>query len=238
MLFIGLPFSASSAISKELCSQHSGKRILRKHSLYYEFEKEASKRERDYFVFAVLRHPMEIAVTTYEKMRVNAKGNFTNPKLFAENGGHITRKQRIQFEFIHKNRATFQKYFSKFFIQTYDNLASFTIQHCDYVIRYENITQDYLIALKKVGIKNPRPLPVFNKTVGKNPKIIDYYTDDIKDKAIAVFAPFLEKYNYSFPENWGFVKSSIKSQVQFRALAVLRKINQKYIKKLPKNSFF
>ena len=92
-LFIGLPFSASSAITKELHAKYDGKPFLRKHSLYHEFEKVATKEELDYFVFAVLRNPMEIVVTVYEKMKTNAKGNFTNPDLFAENEGHITKKQ-------------------------------------------------------------------------------------------------------------------------------------------------
>ena len=81
-LFIGLPFSASSAISKELHIKYEGESSLRKHSLYYEFERTASKEELKYFVFAVLRNPMEIAITVFEKMKANAKGNFTNPSLF------------------------------------------------------------------------------------------------------------------------------------------------------------
>ena len=52
-LFIGLPFSASSAISKELHLQYEGESLLRKHSLYYEFKKGATKKELEYFVFAV-----------------------------------------------------------------------------------------------------------------------------------------------------------------------------------------
>ena len=81
-LFIGLPFSASSAITKELYKEYEGKPILRKHSLYQEFLKIANDKEKKYFVFAVLRNPLEIAVTVYEKMKSNAKGNFTNPTLF------------------------------------------------------------------------------------------------------------------------------------------------------------
>ena len=34
--------------------------------------KNATKEEKEYFVFAVLRNPMEIAITVYEKMRTNA----------------------------------------------------------------------------------------------------------------------------------------------------------------------
>ena len=41
-LFIGLPFSASSAITKELNKEYEGKPLLRKHSLYQEFIKKRS----------------------------------------------------------------------------------------------------------------------------------------------------------------------------------------------------
>ena len=115
-LFIGLPFSASSAITKELHAKYEGEPYLRKHSLYHEFIKAATIQEKDYFVFAVLRNPMEIAVTGYEKMKANAKGNFTNPDLFKENGGHITKNHRIRFNYIKDNNATFQEYFLKFHI--------------------------------------------------------------------------------------------------------------------------
>ena len=233
LLFIGLPFSASSAISKELYLQYGGKSLLRKHSLYWEFKKVATKEQREYFVFAVLRNPMEIAVTMYEKMNKNAKGNFTNPELFVENGGHITKNHRQKFDFIHNKKATFQEYFTKFFKNPYDNLASLTIDHCDYVISYENIVEDYLTCMKKAGIKNPKPLPIANKTEGKNEDICSYYTDDIKKEAIFIFGPFLEKYNYSFPASWGKVSPSIKSRLYFMVLSSLRKINQRFLKKQP-----
>ena len=88
-----------------------------------------------------------------------------------------------------------------------------------------------MLALKKAGISNPKPLPVANKTVGKNNDLLTYYTNDIKEISIAVFGPFLEKYNYSFPEEWGAVKIPFKSKLEFLVLGVLRKINQKYFKK-------
>ena len=233
-LFIGLPFSASSAISKELHLQYKGEPYLRKHSLYHEFEKVATKEEKEYFVFAVLRNPMEIAVTVYEKMRANAKGNFTNYELYKENGGHITKKHREKFNFILDNNASFQEYFLKFHTKPYDNLSSITLDNCDFVIRHENITEDYVIALKKVGVKNPRSLPVANKTIGKKKDLSEYYTEEIKQQAICVFGPFLEKYNYSFPENWGMIKVPYLSIFKFKIFGVIRKINEKYFKTHPK----
>jgi len=230
-LFIGLPFSASSAISKELHLEYDGEPYLRKHSLYHEFENLATKSELEYFVFAVLRNPMEIAVTVYEKMKANAKGNFTNSELFSENGGYITKQHRERFNYIKDNNSSFQQYFKKFHQKPYDNLSSLTIDDCDFVIKYETIAEDYLLALKKAGVSNPKPLPVANKTVGKKNDLLGYYTNDIKGISIAVFGPFLEKYNYSFPEEWGVVKTPLKSKLEFLVFGVLRKINQKYFKK-------
>jgi len=230
-LFIGLPFSASSAISKELYLNYEGEPFLRKHSLYYEFEKLATEAELKYFVFAVLRNPMEIVVTVYEKMKANSKGNFTNPELFSENGGHITKHQRKRFNYIKDNNSSFQQYFKEFYHKPYDNLSSLTIDNCDFIIRYENISEDYLSALKMSGVSNPKPLPVANKTAGKKNDILAYYTSDIKEISISVFGPFLHKYNYSFPEEWGEIKVSFKSKLEFLLLGFLRKINQKYFKK-------
>jgi len=230
-LFIGLPFSASSAITKDLYAKYEGEPYLRKHSLYQEFIKVATKKEKDYFVFAVLRNPMEIAVTVYSKMKTNAKSNFTNPELFKENGGHITKLQRLKFKFIKNNNTTFQEYFLKFYTKPYDNLSRITLNNCDFIIQYENIANDYILALKKAGINNPSPLPVANKTVGKGKELSLYYTDEIRDRAILVFGPFMQKYGYNFPDNWGKVRVSKIKIAQFRVMSILRNLNEQYIKK-------
>ena len=66
-----------------------------------------------------------------------------------------------------------------------------------------NIAEDYLKALINAGVDNPSPLPVANKTANKKKDLADYYTEDIKSQAIHVFGPFLNMYNYSFPQDWG-----------------------------------
>jgi len=222
-LFIGLPFSASSAITKELYKEYEGKPYLRKHSLYHEFLKVATEEEKKYFIFSVLRNPMEIVVTVYEKMKANAKGNFTNPDLFTENGGHINKKQRERFNFIHNNNASFQEYFKKFFNKPFDNFSRLTIDNCDYVIRYENISEEYKTALVKAGIKNPKELPVANKTSGKKEDLNEYYTEDIQNLALFVFGPFLEKYEYDIPRNWKFQKIPFSAYFLFHVGGIIRK---------------
>ena len=235
-LFIGLPFSASSAITKELNKEYEGKPLLRKHSLYQEFIKIANDKEKKYFVFAVLRNPLDIVVTVYEKMKSNSKGNFTNPTLFSENGGHITKKQRERFNFIQNNNASFQQYFKKFFNKPYDNYASVTLENCDYIIRYENINEDYKTALKNAGIKNPKPLPIANKTAGKKQDLNEYYTEDIQSLALFVFGPFLEKYNYDIPNNWKFKNIPFSSHFLFLVGGLLRKIKWKFMNKSSRES--
>lgn len=234
-LFIGLPFSASSAITKELNLQYEGKPYLKKHSLYNDFRKRATQEELNYFVFAVLRNPMETVVTAYLKMKENTKGIFTNPLLYKENGGHITINQRKKFKFIQKNEANFEEYFLKFYTKPYDNFSRFTIKYCDFIIRYENIQNDYILALTKAGVKNPRPLPFENKTNNKEKEIESYYTPKIKKRAISVFGPFFKKYKYSFPKEWGAVRISKINIIKFEILGFLRVVYQYWIKNQSKN---
>ena len=55
---------------------------------------------------------MEMAVTIYEKMKNNSKGNFTNPNLFSENGGHITKNhQKKNINIFMKNQRVFSNSF-------------------------------------------------------------------------------------------------------------------------------
>ena len=176
---------------------------------------------------------MEIAVTVYEKMKTNAKGNFTNSDLFKENGGHITKNHRIRFNYIKDNNATFQEYFLKFHNKPYDNYSSMTIDNCDFIIRHENIAEDYLLALNKAGVETPFSLPVVNKTAGKKNDLSEYYTKDIRRQTIYIFGPFLAKYNYCFPENWGDINIPLSSTIKFKIMSVLRRANERFVKKHP-----
>ena len=154
-VFIGLPFSASSAISKDLHEKYAGKPYLRKHSLYSDFKKQTNKLKLNYRVFAVLRNPMEITITSYEKLKLNPNNIYTNSVFFKENGGHVSKNQRKKYNFIKNTQANFQEFFLEFYKYPYDNLASSTIDACDFVIRYDKLQKDYLNVLKKLGIKNP-----------------------------------------------------------------------------------
>ena len=229
-VFIGLPFSASSAISKDLCDKYEGKPYLRKHSLYSDFKKQTNKSKLKYRVFAVLRNPMEITITSYEKLKSNPNNIYTNSILFKENGGHISKKQRKKYNFIKKNQATFQEFFLEFYKYPYDNLASLTIDDCDFIIRYDKLQEDYLKVLKKIGVKNPTELPVKNKSKTKLSDITSYFNSEIRERSVSVFGPFMMKYNFKFPKNYGETKVHKKYIIKFKVLGFLRKLFYKFRK--------
>ena len=89
-------------------------------------------------------------------MKTNPKGNFTNPNLFTENGGHINKKQRERFNFIPKKNASFQEYFKNSYNIPFDNYSSITLDNCDFIIRYENINEDYKNPITKAGVKKSK----------------------------------------------------------------------------------
>ena len=78
-VFVELPFTASTAISRELWEHYGGRRVLRKHSSYREFLKYASPEQRAYFVFSGMRNPLDEAVSLYVKLRTNHRNNYTKP---------------------------------------------------------------------------------------------------------------------------------------------------------------
>ena len=230
-IFIGLPFSASTAISKHLSEKYEGKPLLRKHSLYFEAKSQLSTKQKDYFVFSVIRNPMEIVATSYEKLKQNPNNMFENKKLFKENGGHINKRQRKKYNYIKQNQASFQDFFLKFYNTPYDNLASLAVDDCNYVIRYENIIEDYKNLLTLLKVKNIEPLPVQNKSSSKKKNLKDYYTKDIINRSVMVFGPFFKKHKYEFPNYFNDPKVSIFSLVWFNIISQLKKLKYTFTNK-------
>ena len=90
--------------------------------------------------------------------------------------------------------------------------------------------------MKNAGIKNPKSLPLANKTVGKKQDLNEYYTEEIQSLALFVFGPFLEKYNYDIPNNWKFKNIPFSSHFLFVVGGLLRKIKWKFMKKSSRES--
>jgi len=189
-IFIQLEKTASTAIAKELEENYNGKKILWKHARYEDFLYAADKKQKKYFAFAGIRNPLDIAVSRYH-LRKLGKGNNKN------------KNNLRQYLFIRKTNADFSRFFKKFYAKyIYDDWKSKKFQSLDYIYHYENLQKDFKELLKKIGIKQKRPLPLFNKTPEKKQDIYSYYTEDIQPLAMIIFQPYMKKHGYKFPKDW------------------------------------
>ena len=222
-LFVEMPHTASTAISQELCENYAGVPILHKHAHYHEFLESATASEKEYFVFAGVRNPLDMVVTRYFKRRTDHQGFFTDPRHWQKHGGHVSDKALREFRFISAHGADFPAYFREFYKIPYDSWGSPSPADFDFVIRYEKLQADFAKVLELLGIKPKRPLPVVNPTDEKGDDFWSYYTPLVRDQTKRVFGPYMRKWGYDFPPDWGDHSVPWLSQVQFNVLGLLRR---------------
>jgi hypothetical protein len=217
-LFVEIPHTGTTAISRELCDLYEGKRILRKHAYYPDFLEVASAEEKAYFVFAGVRNPLDEVVTRYFKLKTNHSGVYTNPSRRIQHGGHITPAGLRRYRFAKASNADFAAYFLRFYRLPFTNLCNISRQTFDFVLRFENLQQDFSKVLGLLGVEQERPLPVVNKTADRERDFWSYYTADVRERAIRVFGPFMMLWGYEFPAEWGDVSIPWSSRMLFRIL--------------------
>lgn len=181
-IFVGLPFSASSAISKELVENYDGKPILGKHSNITDLIR--LRDINDFIVFAVYRDPLEINFTQYSKYLGNAHNVYTDPECFIENGGWVTKRARKFYTLVHGEKIDFELYVRKVHKTPYDSVYSMNRKYLDYIVDFSDLNESFHDCLKMIGIDPIRDLPIFNKTKNKH-----RYTIGRKLKN-RVFGPF------------------------------------------------
>jgi hypothetical protein len=199
-LFVELPRTGTTAIHDELIKHYDGEEILNKHSTYRDFLKIATEEEKKYFVFSCIRNPMDRIVSLYLKLK-NPAGQFKNP--------HYRKSKSIsalifnrRLNYIHKYNPPFSEYFKKFYKMPYDDWSSLDHHRFNFLLRFENLNDDFKALLKKIGLEEVRELPIVNKTNFKN-KYLEYFTPDTYKRACKVFGPFMSKFGYEFPPEWG-----------------------------------
>ena len=218
-----MPHTASTAISQELCQYYDGISILHKHAHYYEFIQELGDKADRYFTFAGVRNPLDVAATLFYKKKTNHQGFFTDPVHWRINGGHISRAELKKYHYIQDQNASYPRYFRKYYKFSYDSWGSPSPDDFDFVIRYEQLQQDFSQILLQLNLDQVRPLPVVNKTGEKKVDFWTYYSSEIKQHTIQVFGPYMQLWEYSFPDSWGNITISSWHVQQFRILRFLRK---------------
>ena len=219
-LFVELPNTGSTAIRRELCELYGGEPILSKHSYYEEFLRTASPEEKTYFTFSCIRNPLDIAVSLYFKYKTNWKDVFTDPEL---TGLRPPTPVQRRYEFIQRNDADFATYFKRFYRLPYDDWSSLSHKAFDYVIRFERLDRDFAQVLDMLKIPQQRPLAVVNRTAEKSDDFWSYYTPEIRNQAVKRFGPFMERWSYGFPSDWGDTSVTFSSRFLFEIMGLFRR---------------
>jgi hypothetical protein len=212
-LFIELPHTGSTAISTELCENYDGERILKKHALFHEFQGIATKGKK-YFVFSCIRNPLDEVVSTYFKFKTD----------------QITDRHRASLQradFAQNSNSNYPAYLKQFYKFPYDNWSCLAHKQFDYVIRFENLQSDFQTVLGKIGLEQKRPLPVVNATNQKK-HYLTYYSPEIYVYAKYVFGPFMKRWDYAFPAEWGDSSVPFLAEVLFSIFRLFRKIYWRY----------
>ena len=220
-LFIEIPLTASWAIRHELCEHYAGEPILHKHACYPEFRRVTSRKQKDYFVFATVRNPLDAAVSRFVKYKTDHKGAFSDPetvdRLRAEEA------DIEKFRFVQRADAGFEDYFDRFHRRPYNSMLELSRDHLDFVIRYENLQKGFSRVLQLIGIDQAGPIPMMNKTERKRRDWTSYYTAEIIDPSKRVFGPFMRRWGYEFPAHWGPYSPRWRDELAFRLLAVAQR---------------
>lgn len=166
-IFIGLPFCASSAISKELVEEYDGRAILGKHSNITDLISLGFD-VSEYFIFAVYRDPLDMKFTQYTKITNNSHEAYTNPEYFVENGGWVTKKARKLYKHVQSKNLDFESFIKFSHKLPFDSVYSLNKKHLDYIVDFKDINNSFKECLRKIGISPKRDLPSFNATKKKN----------------------------------------------------------------------
>jgi hypothetical protein len=217
-VFVELPHTGSTAISAELRELYDGSKILRKHARYSEFLRVASATEREYFAFSCIRNPLDVAVSLYFRYKTDHHGRYSEPR------GVVTRSDVELFRFIQQTGADFPTYFKRAFRRPipYDNFSREAHRQLDFVLRFENLADDFAKALTMIGIEPRRRLPVVNRTSQRRSDFASYYPPEMVPRAKWVFGPFMEQWGYEFPHAWGSPRVPFTARLAFRGVRFLR----------------
>ena len=188
VIFIGIPVSASSAISKELLEHYDFEPLFHKHSnIPLLIAKRPDIQLKEYTIVAVKRDPVDVAFTSYNKTKNNAHNAYTDPKYFVENGGHVTRNARKIYTRLKQKNWSFDEYVRNVYrLLPYDNYLSYNQPYINFTIDSKNINEGFQALLAKSGLESKGQLPVYNKTT----KIADrpiISTETMK----SAFGPFI-----------------------------------------------
>ncbi|HXG40434.1 MAG TPA: sulfotransferase family 2 domain-containing protein [Candidatus Limnocylindrales bacterium] len=219
-VFVELPRTGSTAVRQELRELYDGRPVLDKHATYGEFLRIARPEQRRYFVFSAIRNPLDDAVSRYFKLKTDHKQRFTGRQ-----GRHKRLVNRIiderMYRYLERTNADFPTFFLHFYRLPYDTWASLDHERFDYVMRFERLAEDFETVLRTIGIEPQRPLPIVNRTSGRDRNFAVYYPPETWQRARRVFGPYMERWGYEFPAEWNLEPPSTLHRAEYRLFSAL-----------------
>jgi hypothetical protein len=163
---------------------------------------------------------------------MDSVGEITNPKQRSERGlGGVNKDTVNFFNWVQSDNPGFLTFLRRLHRLPYNNQISIVQHRVDYIIRFENLQSDFSELLKRLDIEQKRPIPSTNKTQKKDGNsFLDYYTPETYEYAKRIFGPFMQKWDYNFPPEWGHVNIPWWSQTEFNILSVFRRFYWGYIR--------
>jgi hypothetical protein len=238
-IFIELPLTATSAISKEIREMYGSQPFLNKHATYRQFLRSASSEQREYRSIGSIRMPLDQAVSMYFKYKNDKELGerfSTGKNKFRRRNGKFLRqllsvnRHKKRSRYVSRTNADFEQYFLRFYKWPYSNWSVLDHKRFNYIIRFENLAADYKKVFTEIGVPIERDLPQANKTPGKKKDFWSYYeTDKAKKRAKFVFGPFMRYWGYEFPESWNYIREPWYAQLLFNITNIPNKFYWRYL---------
>ena len=165
-IFIGIPFSGSTAISSELCLLYGGEPILNKHANIQMLHGSGLDLS-SYTVAAVLRNPVDTLRTYYYKLKSPPDGYYNEARFNVEQGGHIRKKDRKRYAAVQAGNLTFTQFINRYHRLPYDTFFSLNKPYLNCIIRFADLNNSFRAFLLQCGIEPQRDLPVMNRSEAK-----------------------------------------------------------------------
>ena len=126
--------------------------------------------------------------------------------------------------------ATFETFLLRWYRAPFDSWASPDQAKFNSVIRFEELQADFARTLGEIGLTVVRDLPAANTTPGRERNWLQYYTPRAQHRAIWIFGPYMRRWGYPFPSEWGNVSVPIASEAYYRLARFGRSLYWNYFR--------
>jgi hypothetical protein len=89
-------------------------------------------------------------------------------RFFFEGGGFVTKRMFKRFRFVQDEKTDFERFFKKYYKIPYDNWSRLNHRNLDYIMRLENLKDDFSGVLNRIDIRQIRLLLRYNLNRKKN----------------------------------------------------------------------